>query len=52
MVWEYKLTIFKDIKEILFRYCEVDFPITDTAKAKPEPWNTRVTDSSISDNDT
>ena len=31
MVWEHKLTICKDIKEILFKYCEVDFPITDTA---------------------
>ncbi len=30
MVEEYKLSIFKNCKEILFRYYEVDFPITDT----------------------
>ena len=30
MIEEYKLSIFKDIKEIIFRYVEVDFPIMDT----------------------
>ena len=30
MVEEYKLNICKNIKEIVFRYFEVDFPITDT----------------------
>ena len=33
MVEEYKLSMFKDIKEIVFRYFEVNFPITDTAIA-------------------
>lgn len=31
MVEEYKLSIFKDIKEIVFRYFEIDFPTKDTA---------------------
>ena len=31
MIAEYKLSIFKDIKEIVFKYFEVEFPITDTA---------------------
>lgn len=30
MIEEYKLKIFKGIKEIVFRYIEVDFPIMDT----------------------
>ena len=30
MVEEYKLCLFKNIKEIVFRYFEVDFPIKDT----------------------
>lgn len=30
MIEEYKLSIFKDIKEIIFRYVEVDFPLMDT----------------------
>lgn len=30
MIEEYKLSIFKGIKEIVFRYIEVDFPIMDT----------------------
>ena len=33
MVEEYKLSMFKDIKEIVFRYFEVDFPVMDTAIA-------------------
>ena len=33
MVEEYKLCLFKNIKEIVFRYFEVDFPIKDTAIA-------------------
>ena len=32
MTVEYKLSIFKEIKEIVFRYFEVNFPIMDTAK--------------------
>ena len=30
MIEEYKLNIYKDGKEIVFRYFEVDFPIMDT----------------------
>ena len=31
MIEEYKLSIFKDIKEIVFKYCETEFPIMDIA---------------------
>lgn len=42
MLEEYKLSIFKDIKQIVFRYYEVDFPIRDTPITKYDAYKLNI----------
>ena len=42
MVAEYRLSIFKEIKEIVFRYFEVEFPIMDTDVTKYDTYKLNI----------
>jgi len=42
MLEEYKLSIFKGIKQIVFRYYEVDFPIRDTPITKYDAYKLNI----------